>query len=327
MFKAGILKVHSFAVPVIVVGNISVGGTGKTPIVRAVVKRCLASGKKPGIVSRGYGATVAKAPRQIDSNTPVEHSGDEPLLLARETGVPVCICTDRSAAVNWLIANNDVDVVISDDGMQHYAMCRNLELAVIDGQRMFGNGWLLPAGPLRESPGRLREVDIIAVQQIKDASDAHKQQVLSAVNVATGGLALTQSTATNSPPNERPAAGHFYLDIEKLQNLADQQYVEIATFHGQRVHAVAGVGNPDRFFTSLRNLEMDVIEHAMPDHHRYTAQDINFDDQYPILITSKDAVKIATLNVNLSRVYEVSVTAKFDSKLDHAIDKMIADII
>lgn len=311
LYKADILKVHKFAVPVIVVGNISVGGTGKTPIVSALVKRCQLTGKKPGIVSRGYGAEPASRPRMVDSNTPVELSGDEPLLLACETGVPICICTDRSAAVKWLTANHDVDVVISDDGMQHYAMDRDVELAVVDGQRMLGNGWLLPAGPLREPAGRLSQVDIVAVQETKNdpsISNKIKPQLI-------------------AHPTNWPVTGHFYLAIEALKNLADQHTITLETLNGRQVHAIAGVGNPERYFSSLRAAGLDVLEHAMPDHHRYTVEDIAFDDQHPILITSKDAVKIRTLDVDLTGIYEVCVVTNFDSDLDQAIEKMFAALI
>ncbi len=307
LYKAGILKIHEFAVPVIVVGNISVGGTGKTPVVSELVKRCQALGKKPGVVSRGYGAIPAKSPRMVDSNTSVELGGDEPLLLARHTGVPVCICADRSAAVNHLIANNHVDLVISDDGMQHYAMFRDIEIAVVDGHRMLGNGWLLPAGPLREPPKRLRQTDIIAVQ--------HKKN--------------TTSNSNNVSPTLKNSSvtGYFYLQIDTLKNLADQHVVALEPLRSQPVHAVAGVGNPNRFFSSLRDIGLEVIEHPMPDHHRYTAKDITFDDQLPILITSKDAVKICTLDVDLTRIHEVRVTTNFDSDLDCAIEEMLVKLL
>ena len=306
LYKSGLLKVHKFTVPVIVVGNISVGGTGKTPIVSALVKRCQLSGKKPGIVSRGYGAIPAKKPRMVDSNTAVELGGDEPLLLARETGVPICICNDRSAAVKWLIANDEIDVVISDDGMQHYAMNRDVELAVVDGQRLLGNGWLLPAGPLREPAKRLSHVDIVAVQQANNDTSISKPTKPSLVNW--------------------PVTGYFYLEIKTLQSLSDQHTIALDKLCGKQVHAVAGVGNPDRYFASLRTAGLNVLEHAMPDHHRYTVDDIAFDDQLPILITSKDAVKIRALNVDLTRIYEVCVAAKFDSNLDQAIDRVVATI-
>jgi len=328
MFNAGMLKVQSFAVPVIVVGNISVGGTGKTPIVSALVNRCKSAGLQPGIVSRGYGAAPAKLPRLIDSTTPVELSGDEPLLLARETGVPVCICANRSAAVKWLEHNSQVDVVISDDGMQHYAMDRHIELAVVDGQRLLGNRWLLPAGPLRESPKRLRQVNMVAVQQAKNATEAQITMALTAVNTITHNSSVTSSTAITQPTVlSSPTVGSFYLHIEKVRCLADQQLHSLAVFQAKQVHAVAGVGNPDRFFTSLRAAGIDVIEHAMSDHHHYTDNDIAFDDSLPILITSKDAVKIGALSADLTRVYEVSVAVSFDTALDQAINTMIASLV
>lgn len=311
LYKAGMLSVNAFSVPVIVVGNISVGGTGKTPIVSAVVKRLIASGRKPGIVSRGYGATAAKLPRAVDPSTPVELAGDEPLLLAIDTGVPICICIDRSAAVEWLINHTEVDVVVSDDGLQHYAMHRDCEIAVVDGLRMLGNGWLLPAGPLREPPSRLRQTDIIAIQQSNGASDACRQTCVQQ-------LGLTSGNAANT--------GHFYLEISTLENVHNQQRIELATLFGQKVHAVAGLGNPQRFFTSLRAAGLELVEHVMPDHHRYVADDLIFDDELPILVTSKDAVKVRALSVDLSRTFEVSVVAQLDESLDHAIDKMIATL-
>lgn len=323
LYKAGILKVHVFAAPVIVVGNISVGGTGKTPIVSAVVKRCQSLGKKPGIVSRGYGAEPARHPRMVDSNTLVELGGDEPVLLAGETGVPVCICVDRSAAVEWLIANNDVDVVISDDGLQHYAMHRDVELAVVDGQRLLGNGWLLPAGPLRERPKRLSHVDIIALQKTNSTSSISSTSVSSSKMSSTK---LPPDPSSHLSSNSWAVTGYFHLKIEALRNLADQHVMALESLGGQKVHAVAGVGNPDRFFSSLRAAGLDVLEHAMPDHHRYTVNDITFDDQFPVLITSKDAVKIRSLDLDLTCIYEVCVVADLDSDLDQAITNVITKL-
>jgi len=323
LYAAGILKVNNFGLPVIVVGNISVGGTGKTPIVAAVVKRCQSMGMKPGIVSRGYGAVPAKLPRLIDSTTPVEFSGDEPLLLVRNTRVPTCICGNRSAAVSWLSQNSDIDVVVSDDGMQHYAMHRDFEIAVVDGQRQLGNGWLLPAGPLREPPKRLRAVDIIAIQHSKSATVTQQQHVLANLKSAVMGMALPRKSKTKPVTTAFASAGHFHLDIISVKNLANQQTIALQTLQGQRVHAVAGVGNPDRYFRSLQDAEIEVIEHPMPDHHRYSPEDLTFNDQLPILVTSKDAVKIEVLAMDLTRVYEVSVIAIFDADLEQAIDNMI----
>jgi len=216
-----------------------------------------------------------------------------------------------SRARQDLTAHHDVDVVISDDGMQHYAMFRDVELAVVDGQRMLGNRWLLPAGPLREPPGRLSMVDIVAVQKANNAA--------SNLDKTTPPL-IAHST-------NWPVTGHFYLEIEALKNLADQHVIALETLNGRQVHAIAGVGNPERYFSSLSAAGLDVHGHAMPDHHRYTIEDIAFDDQLPILITSKDAVKIRTLDVDLKGIYEVCVVANFDSDLDQAIDKMLTSLI
>ncbi len=308
LYNLGLLKTNKFDVPVIVVGNISVGGTGKTPIVTAVVNKLKAAGFKPGIVSRGYGAQTANLPRDVFADTPAHLAGDEPLLLAQSTGVPVCICTDRSLAVTHLLENNKLDVVISDDGMQHYAMHRDVELAVVDGQRLLGNGWLVPAGPLREPPKRLSQVDLIAIQQAADATDEQRRAVIEKLKLKT-------------------KAAHFHLAITGVKSLADEQTFALSTWHNKPVHAVAGLGNPQRFFSSLQVQGLHVQTHAMPDHHRYTADDLNFGDQHPILVTSKDAVKIRDLDINLSRVFEVMVEAKLDEPLNVAIDEIIKRIL
>lgn len=305
LFKIGWLKSIPSSLPVIVVGNISVGGTGKTPIVSAVVAKLKSAGFRPGIVSRGYGAKPAKHPRLITADMPIELAGDEPSLLSNETGVPVCICISRAAAVSYLANETSVNVVVSDDGLQHYAMTRDIEVVVVDGQRLLGNRWILPAGPLREPPGRLNSVDVIAVQQTPNTNLAEKHLVYDS-------LQLNQSNAV--------AKGSFYLDIVALIELNSQQHQTLSEFKGRRVHAIAGVGNPNRFFNSLRDAGLDVIEHAMSDHHKYVPADIEFNDKLPILMTTKDAVKIREFDIELSNLFEVSVKVVFDEDLEVAID-------
>lgn len=305
LYKKGYLNTARSSVPVVVVGNISVGGTGKTPIVAALVKKLQSAGERPGIVSRGYGAVQAKEPRAIDAETAVEWAGDEPAMLFRETGVPVCICTDRSAAVEYLANETNTTIVISDDGLQHYAMHRDIELAVIDGQRLLGNGWLLPAGPLREPAARLNSVDVIAVQQTPDIDQADKANIFAELGLKK-----------NSPV----AIGSFHLDIISLVNLHSNEQSSLSLFAHQPVHAIAGVGNPERFFHSLRQANLIVKEHSMPDHHNYAAVDVQFNDDLPVMMTSKDAVKIRELNIDLTNFYEVSVTAVLDENLNDAID-------
>lgn len=311
LFKLGLLKSVASSVPVIVVGNISVGGTGKTPIVSAVVTKLQTAGFRPGIVSRGYGAEPAKTPRLITTDTPIELSGDEPSLLLRETGVPVCLCISRSAAVEYLATQTSVNVVVSDDGLQHYAMQRDIEVVVVDGQRLFGNGWLLPAGPLREGRSRLNSVDVIAVQQTPDTSLVDKGQVY-------GSLPLNRQSQIGF--------GSFHLGIVTLINLGNNKHVSLADFAGRQVHSVAGVGNPQRFFASLRTAGLDVIEHAMSDHHKYVPTDIEFGDNLPILMTTKDAVKVREFAIDLANVFEVSVKVVLDENLEQALDQVVTTL-
>lgn len=311
LYKVGILKAKALPVPVIVVGNISVGGTGKTPIVGALIKKLQSAGYRPGIVSRGYGAIPAVEPRLITANTTIEWAGDEPAMLLRQTGVPVCICTKRVAAVEFLTKETGVNIVVSDDGLQHYAMARDIEIAVIDGQRKLGNGWLLPAGPLREPPSRLNTVDAIAIQQTSNQAQAERRKTVDE-------LALNQA--------HQVGIGHFHLQIITLINLRSNKPIELATFAGQKVHAVAGVGYPQRFFNSLREAGLDVIEHAMPDHHKFTPIDVQFEDAFPVLMTAKDAVKIREFDIDLATMYEVSVSAVLDQQLESTLDQALSTL-
>jgi len=311
LYKSGVLKSASSGIPVVVVGNISVGGTGKTPMVSTLVRKLQTAGFNPGIVSRGYGAVPAREPRLITADTQIEWAGDEPSLLSRETGVPVCICIARPAAVDFLVNEAQVDVVVSDDGLQHYAMQRDIEVAVVDGQRLLGNGWLLPAGPLREPSSRLNGVDIIAVQQPPGVTPENRIKTIGSLNLAT----------------DNPAAsGSFHLDIVTLKNLHNNEQVALTEFAHKQVHAIAGVGNPQRFFDSLQNAGLIVMEHVMPDHHKYVVEDVQFEDELPVLMTAKDAVKVRELSIDLAGMYEVSVTVVLDEKLNMAIDAVVERI-
>jgi len=308
LYRAGILKVRKFNIPVVVVGNISVGGTGKSPMVAGLVNTLREHGYKPGIVSRGYGAERNHAPRLVDLSTAVSESGDEPVMLAAITGVPVCICSERHKAVYWLENNTDVDIVVSDDGLQHYAMHRDLEIVVVDGDRLFGNGWLLPSGPLRETPGRLEKADLVAVQLSSDLSGANRAR------------------RENNIKKRLPAqvcTGFFSLSLASLTNLATGVDTALAEFSNRCVHAVAGLGNPARFFDSLRSAGINVKEHPFPDHHPYVASDLQFGDDQPVLVTSKDAVKIKALQLNHDSIYEFAVKARLDSELEQGFVKLM----
>ena len=242
----------------VVVGNLSVGGTGKTPLVCWLVARLAELGYTPGVVTRGYGGSFNGVRRISATDDPLV-VGDESVLLARRTGAPVAAGRDRPAAANLLVRAG-CNVIVSDDGLQHYALARDCEVVVIDGDRRFGNGWLLPAGPLREAPSRLKAADAIVVN---------------------GGRALL--------PGKTQA---------------------LSALAGASIHAVAGIGNPERFFNMLRSRGIDVIGHALPDHARLTAADIEFGDDKPVFMTEKDAVKCAAFAGE--RHFYVPVTAGFD---------------
>ena len=247
-----------FAVPVIVVGNITVGGTGKTPFVIWLVARLSERGYRPGIACGGYRGRAKSWPQRVTAESDPEEVGDEAVLLAERSRCPVVAGPDRVAAVEELLAGGTVDVVVSDDGLQHYRLGRVLEIAVVDGIRGLGNGLCLPAGPLREPASRLREVDAIVVNGGKwGHAGVFRAEVL-----ATG----VRQTATGT-----------------LKTLKD--------FEDQEVHAVAAIGHPDRFFTLLADHGLDVEPHALPDHAPLGADDLSFDDDKPVFITEKDEVK------------------------------------
>ncbi len=254
LYRRSWLRSVRLPVPVVVVGNLNVGGTGKTPLTIALAEVLRARGYRPGVVSRGYGGRRREPLLLGDAPNPAE-VGDEPCLI-RATGVPVAIGRERPVAAGLLL-DAGCDVLIADDGLQHYALARDVEICVIDGVRRFGNRRLLPAGPLREPLARLEHVDF---------------------RVCNGG---------------EPAAGEFpmRLLIGEVVALHDGRRLPLAAFAGQRVHAVAAIGNPSRFFASLRVADIEPIEHAFADHHAFVAGDLEFGDQLPVLMTDKDAVK------------------------------------
>lgn len=256
MYHHGWLRSEHLPIPVVVVGNIVAGGAGKTPLTIALVQGLRERGFRPGVVSRGYGST-ARAPMLLDAQPDPAIAGDEPALIRMRTGVPVAIGTKRVAAARLLLPEG-VNVIIADDGLQHYALAGDVDICVIDGVRRFGNGRLLPAGPLREPESRLRDVDFV----VCNGGEARNGEVAMR-------LVLADAVTLVEPARTSP----------------------LTTFSGKRVHALAGIGHPPRFFDALRALGIDVIAHAFPDHHRYTAADLAFGDGLLVLMTEKDAVK------------------------------------
>jgi len=269
-YLQGKKAVYRAPVPVIVVGNITVGGTGKTPLTIWLVQQLQARGFRPGIVSRGYGGNAPQYPHLIAQNDTAVIAGDEPLMLARRTGVPVMIDPDRSAAVQALLQQTDCNVVISDDGLQHYRLGRTFELVVLDGSRGLGNGELLPVGPLREAEARLQQVDAIVVN----------------------------GTVRHSSLYALPSAFRHSLRVVPgtFRSLLDHTDCALATVITQpRLVAIAGIGNPQRFFDTLHQLGIQCECRAFPDHHAYSAQDIAGLQDAMLLTTEKDAVKLQGL--------------------------------
>ncbi len=288
-YRFGLLPTRRFPVPIIVVGNISVGGTGKTPLVTWLAGHLRRQGRRPGIVSRGYGGEAVHWPQQVRPDSDPASVGDEAVMLASLTACPVRVGPDRPAAVGDLLAHTDVDIVISDDGMQHYALGRDIEIAVVDGDRWLGNGFLLPAGPLREPPSRLREVDLILVNGDGGEGEFSMRMI---------------------EPLVRPLGGGETESID--------------VFSGRVVHAVAGIGNPERFFGLLSRHGIDPHRHPFPDHYPFTAEDLDFGDGLPVLMTEKDAVKCRQLPCR--NCWVVHVDAQPDPGFVHRLDTLLKEI-
>jgi tetraacyldisaccharide 4'-kinase len=250
--------------PVIVVGNISVGGTGKTPVLIALVKWLQQQGFNPGVISRGYGGKADHYPYLLNATSTAAEAGDEPVTIYQQTGCSVCVHADRVAAAK-LLEDENCDILLSDDGLQHYRLGRDIEIAVVDGQRGLGNGWRLPVGPLREPASRLKTVDWVIVNSPTD-------------NFVMPGL-----------------DDLFYVPMQiraqEFINLQSGEKVSIAKFGSVQVNAVAGIGNPQRFHNTLTQLGIVAELHDFPDHHTFTANDLQFANSLPIVMTEKDAVK------------------------------------
>jgi len=266
LYRSGILKSRPVQAPVIIIGNITVGGTGKTPLTIWLAKALKRNGMSPAIVSRGYRGKVGATPVVAASDSDPNIVGDEAILLARESNCPVVVHPERVAAATKAIEIG-ADIIIADDGLQHYKLARDFEIAVIDGHRGFGNGRLLPAGPLREKPVRLDTVDKVVVQRRARQS----QEVL------------------RRSSDRRPV--YFDLKPTSIHRLDGSETGDIADFAGRTVHAVAGIGNPERFFKSLESYGMIVKRHPLPDHASISPEDISFDDGIDVVMTAKDAVK------------------------------------
>jgi len=263
-YRRGLFDTRRLPVPVIVVGNLTVGGTGKTPLVAWLADELRARKLRPGIVARGYGGANT-VPRAVTPDDDPRVVGDEPILLAQK-GIPVWVGHDRVATARALLeAEPRVSLIISDDGLQHYRLARDMEILVVDGTRGFGNGRMLPAGPMREPHDRVTAVDAIVVNN---------------------------AVAERMPFTTRPPMYMMHLSGEEFVSLAEPARTASAdAFAGKRVQAIAGIGNPGRFFDSLRKLGLDPVCHVFPDHHAYAREDVEYRDADIIVMTDKDAIK------------------------------------
>lgn len=291
-YRRGWMGSSKIPVPVVVVGNLTVGGAGKTPLVIALVKWLQQTGHRPAVISRGYGRTSEAPILRVDSAGEASDYGDEPLLIAQTTSVPVYVGADRAAVAAQVVSEAQPTIILSDDGLQHYRLQRDFELMVVDAERKLGNRYCLPAGPLREPVNRLRSVDAV-VWNGAAAEDGFSMQMRAGPLVRLG---------------------------EQKQQMALQE------FSGKRVHAVAGIGHPQRFFLLLEQAGIEVISHPFPDHHQYNLQDLQFDAPLPVLMTEKDAVKCQHLSGIEAEVWVVPVSVELEAALKQRITETLEEL-
>jgi tetraacyldisaccharide 4'-kinase len=285
---------QSAGIPLVVIGNINVGGTGKTPLVCFLVDALTKKGVKVGIISRGYGSAAPYYPYALEKNEDAIVVGDEPKLLRDRLGCPVVIGADRNAAIK-LVSQQDIDLILSDDGLQHYKMHRDYEIIVLDQIRKLGNGWLLPAGPLREGAWRLEKVDAV---------------------IYNGSISLVDSTLLGE--------GAMHIVPSAWVNAKTQQRKELGYFINKTVHAVVGIGNPQRFFTTLDTLDVNYKKHVFADHHAFIAADLDVVenlDEY-LVMTEKDWVKCE--NFAKDSMWYLEVSAQLDSQFEK---KLLNDLV
>lgn len=280
LYRSGILSTATLPVPVIVVGNLSVGGSGKTPCTLWLSQVLQEAGYRPGIIVRGYGGNSPSWPRLVATDSNPREVGDEAVLLASRSGVPVAAGPRRVAAARLLIEQQQVDLILSDDGLQHYRLPRDVEVIMLDGVRGLGNGWRLPAGPLRESAGRLRDAPFVVIK-----------------------------AGTTSPVDVPRDALIMRLELDEVVSLSSGERRLLQDFAARRVHAVAGIADPGQFFAALEARGLHVDGRALPDHAMPDAGDLLFGDDLPVLMTEKDAVKCKAMQ--LDHHWYVTATARF----------------
>ena len=291
LYQLGLISITKINVPTIVIGNIVAGGTGKTPLVIWLAKHFKDKGFLPGIVSRGYGGTYLSNIELVKPTSNPLLVGDEPVIIARNTNCPVVVAKKRAKGAKELVEKYNCNIILCDDGMQHYSLARDIEIAVIDGQRRFGNNYCFPAGPLREPKSRIFKADLI-VSKYNARTCEHKMD-------------------------------YIYNQLVSLNELS--KTIPISDLQGMTVHAIAGINNPDHFFSYLRSHKLELIIHKFPDHYLYTEDDVKFDDNFPVVMTEKDAVKC--LNYSSDKHWYIPISAELSKSFVCDLDKLMGEII
>ena len=291
LYRLGLISITKINVPTIVIGNIVAGGTGKTPLVIWLAKYFKDKGFLPGIVSRGYGGTYLSNIELVKPTSNPLLVGDEPVIIARNTNCPVVVAKKRAKGAKELVEKYNCNIILCDDGMQHYSLARDIEIAVIDGQRRFGNNYCFPAGPLREPKSRIFKADLI-VSKYNARTCEHKMD-------------------------------YTYKQLVSLNELS--KTIPISGLYGMTVHAIAGINNPDHFFSYLRSHKLELIIHKFPDHYSYTEDDVKFDDNFPVVMTEKDAVKC--LNYSSDKHWYIPISAELSKSFVCDLDKLMGKII
>ena len=291
LYQLGLISITKINVPTIVIGNIVAGGTGKTPLVIWLAKHFKDKGFLPGIVSRGYGGTYLSNIELVKPTSNPLLVGDEPVIIARNTNCPVVVAKKRAKGAKKLVEKYNCNIILCDDGMQHYSLARDIEIAVIDGQRRFGNNYCFPAGPLREPKSRIFKADLI-VSKYNARTCEHKMD-------------------------------YTYKQLVSLNELS--KTIPISDLHGMTVHAIAGINNPDHFFSYLRSHKLELIIHKFPDHYSYTEDDVKFNDNFSVVMTEKDAVKC--LNYSSDKHWYIPISAELSKSFACDLDKLMGKII